>query len=137
MDKIRAIINGEPVYGWYCREYSGRHYMINSNEDLWAVGLAADPVLRPSTFNPASAAVATGKLAKDKDGKEVKIFGSKEPFQGGDRVKVGGVQFDVEWWEDQLCWGVKGVDTGVFWSGLSEYNKLEIIPKETSEQEKE
>jgi len=119
------------VYGWYFAEkqiLSGFWYYIipddaggflecDESHNSYTIG----PAYR---IDPSHTSVVTGK--KDKNG--VEIFGSKGEFRDGEIVSVGGVICSVEWWEDQLCWALRNRETLQYWSGLSEYDELEIIP---------
>lgn len=102
MDKIRAIIDGKEVVGWYVYRCQTKL----SGEVVWkhTVYVAHSEGFTDCIEIPdiSTCAVATGR--KDKHG--VEIFGSKGEMQGGDRIRgcTTGEHRDVSWDEQQLTW---------------------------------
>ena len=121
-NKVRAIVNGKEMVGWYAVLKNNTHTFV-THED--PVRFHSDAIwVKVWQIDPATAAVDTGR--KDKHGKP--IFGSKGLFEGGDMVKADGLKYTVRvnWNDKRLHWGLP-MATAL---GSYESDELEIIPKE-------
>lgn len=122
MAKIRAIIDGKEVVGWYV--YACRTNI--STEIYWQHELYVPDEIGFTNyivFNPATTAVATGR--KDKHG--VEIFGSKGEMQGGDRLKFGTETVEARWSEEYAQWRTYW---GESYESVIFPDMLEIIPRQ-------
>ena len=118
MNQIRTRIKQDygtwkEVFGWYCK-IGARHFIIpptaRNHYDENASYLDHE-IYGVEAIDPSHTAVATGKMAKGLDGKEVMVYGSMEVdgmlFADGDSVcswvKCGNY-YPAEWSKDQLTW---------------------------------
>ncbi len=103
MDKIRAIVDGKEVFGWYRYHpyYESHQLMVfvpDESRNCYGGGSWQENEIDLST-----AAVATGR----KDNKDVEIFGSKGEMQGGDKIRIHGhgtAVYRAAWSERDLQW---------------------------------
>lgn len=115
--KIRAIIDGKGVMGWYvCLD--GYHHIVPFDAS----------VLYSMCIDIALCAEDTGR--DDKHGE--RIFGSRGKMQGGDRVFVRSGRNPLEMRWIDYAWRLSG-DNGSI--GITAYSsaELEIIPRKESE----
>ncbi len=122
---IRAKIEGKYVFGWYYED------------DVDSDGLK--PFIMPSCNKfkqwgdciriPDLSLCAESTGRKDKTGKE--IYGSKGEMQGGDRVRLDGVEdaVGINWNPHHLYWGCPMATQLGQW--LSD--ELEILPEKEAE----
>ncbi len=127
MDKIRAIVDGKEVFGWYYEDdvdgKGSKPFILPCHHKLklWADAIQIDI---------STAAVATGR--KDKNG--VEIFGSKGEMRGGDRVSVRkGKPYKVAWCDYRLTWVLVGRPMEEELHKCHYPDELEIIPKASEE----
>ncbi len=136
---IRAIIDGEAKYGWYCQVSNSahspepvKHFLIAPNTFYYECDNALDIADAIEIPDLSLCAVATGKMAKGPDGKVIEIYGSRGEMQGGDRVNAGknynyiGV---CEWLPEDLTWIIAKDENS--WNDLSDWpsDQLTILPR--------
>ena len=128
------------VYGWHV-ESEGLHYLFiqGSRITWWEDHYEIDDGL--IEIDVSSAAVKTGRKAKNAEGELVDIYGSMGKMQGGDRVRrtipseydpegdIPERSFETkcEWWDEDLTWILRRHNTS--WYDLAEIDKsqLEIV----------